>query len=115
MTARLVEEDSDGEEDPHLQLDEGLADHRLVLALASLDGQHRRERHTPGCPLLRWLDETLEASHHAGASLADDCAHSETRTQSMWNVSMREAPHEQMLWQGSMVRVKIAATHGRRR
>ena len=26
ITARLVEEDSDGEEDPHLQLDEGLVD-----------------------------------------------------------------------------------------
>ena len=55
-----------------LEFDERLADHRLVLALAPLDGEHGRERHPLCAPLSRRLDEALQARHHPRALLADE-------------------------------------------
>ena len=48
------------------QLDERLTDHRLVLALATLDGHHARERHPLGRPGAGGLGEPLRPSHPRG-------------------------------------------------
>lgn len=68
---RLLQELLVGES---IQLHQRLADHGLVLAIATLDVHHHRHRHTSSRPLLRGHVQVADGGHHAVQTLVDENA-----------------------------------------